>query len=108
MSIHIAHPAGEPHELELGSALPPALPILPLKDSVPFPDTLTPLAVGQDRSVRLWDAERERCLAVLKGHTNGGIRVAISADGRTVASGGIDGTVAVKRHRVVESRARAD
>jgi len=29
------------------------LPVLPLKDSVPFPDTLTPLAVGQDRSVQL-------------------------------------------------------
>ncbi len=38
-----------------GPAAPPpaALPVLPLKDSVTFPDTLTPLAVGQDRSVRL-------------------------------------------------------
>jgi ATP-dependent Lon protease len=53
VSIHIAHPGGEAHELELGSALPDALPVLPLKDSVPFPDTLTPLAVGQERSVRL-------------------------------------------------------
>jgi ATP-dependent Lon protease len=55
VSIHIAQPdgTGEPHELELGSALPQALPVLPLKDSVPFPDTLTPLAVGQERSVRL-------------------------------------------------------
>src|SRR4051794_27591502 len=53
MSIHIAQPEGEAHELELGSALPDALPVLPLKDSVPFPDTLTPLAVGQERSVRL-------------------------------------------------------
>ncbi|HYZ29308.1 MAG TPA: endopeptidase La [Thermoleophilaceae bacterium] len=53
MSIHIAQPGAEVHELQLGSALPPALPVLPLKDSVPFPDTLTPLAVGQDRSVRL-------------------------------------------------------
>src|SRR5260221_12781325 len=53
MSIHIAQPGGPPQEVELGSALPKALPVLPLKDSVPFPDTLTPLAVGQDRSVRL-------------------------------------------------------
>jgi ATP-dependent Lon protease len=53
VSIHIAQPGGEPHELELGSALPKVLPVLPLKDSVPFPDTLTPLAVGQERSVRL-------------------------------------------------------
>ncbi|MFL5896388.1 MAG: endopeptidase La [Thermoleophilaceae bacterium] len=53
MSIHIAQPGGPPQEVELGSALPKALPVLPLKDSVPFPDTLTPLAVGQERSVRL-------------------------------------------------------
>jgi len=33
--------------------LPAALPVLPLKESVPFPDTLTPLAVGQERSVKL-------------------------------------------------------
>src|SRR5437763_4984077 len=52
MSIHISQ-AGHPQEVELGSALPKVLPVLPLKDSVPFPDTLTPLAVGQERSVRL-------------------------------------------------------
>ena len=33
--------------------LPGALPVLPLKDMVTFPDTLTPLAVGQARSIRL-------------------------------------------------------
>jgi ATP-dependent Lon protease len=35
--------------------LPAALPVLPLKDAVAYPDTLTPLAVGQDRSMRLVD-----------------------------------------------------
>ncbi len=30
-----------------------ALPVLPLRDSVTYPDSLTPLAVGQDRSVQL-------------------------------------------------------
>jgi ATP-dependent Lon protease len=53
MSIHIAQPGQPPQEVELGSALPKVLPVLPLKDSVPFPDTLTPLAVGQERSIRL-------------------------------------------------------
>ncbi|HEY1595571.1 MAG TPA: endopeptidase La [Thermoleophilaceae bacterium] len=38
---------------EVSAAVPPALPVLPLKDAVTFPDTLTPLAVGQERSVRL-------------------------------------------------------
>ncbi len=35
--------------------LPQALPILPLREMVPFPDTLTPLAVGQERSIKLVD-----------------------------------------------------
>ena len=34
-------------------ALPPELPVLPLRDSVTYPDTLTPLAIGQERSVQL-------------------------------------------------------
>ena len=33
--------------------LPDRLPVLPLRDSVAFPDTLTPLAVGQERSIQL-------------------------------------------------------
>jgi ATP-dependent Lon protease len=34
-------------------ALPGELPVLPLRESVTYPDTLTPLAIGQERSVRL-------------------------------------------------------
>ncbi|MBA2505111.1 MAG: endopeptidase La [Thermoleophilaceae bacterium] len=52
MNIPIATP-GEEEVIDLGATLPPALPVLPLKDTVPFPDTLTPLAVGQERSVQL-------------------------------------------------------
>jgi ATP-dependent Lon protease len=33
--------------------VPPVLPVLPLRDMVAFPNTMTPLAVGQERSVRL-------------------------------------------------------
>ena len=33
--------------------LPDALPVLPLKETVAFPNTMTPLAVGQERSVQL-------------------------------------------------------
>jgi ATP-dependent Lon protease len=42
-------------EVEVGmrQALPTALPVLPLRETVPFPDTLTPLAIGQERSVAL-------------------------------------------------------
>ncbi|HEU5142791.1 MAG TPA: LON peptidase substrate-binding domain-containing protein, partial [Solirubrobacterales bacterium] len=35
--------------------LPDALPVLPLRDTVTFPETLTPLAVGQPRSIKLVD-----------------------------------------------------
>ncbi len=35
--------------------LPAALPVLPLKEAVAYPDTLTPLAVGQQRSMKLID-----------------------------------------------------
>jgi ATP-dependent Lon protease len=38
-----------------GAPLPEALPVLPLRDTVAFPDTLAPLAVGQERSIHLVD-----------------------------------------------------
>jgi ATP-dependent Lon protease len=42
---------GEPAPTDV--ALPGELPVLPLRDSVTYPDTLTPLAIGQERSVQL-------------------------------------------------------
>ena len=51
--IQIPQSEGEVQEVVVQTRLPEALPVLPLKDSVPFPDTLTPLAVGQERSVSL-------------------------------------------------------
>ena len=48
----IAVGQGEPPLAEQPS-LPATLPVLPLRDTVTFPDTLTPLAVGQPRSVTL-------------------------------------------------------
>ena len=36
-----------------GQPLPAALPILPVRDIVAYPETLTPLAVGTDRSIKL-------------------------------------------------------
>ena len=46
--------SGEPQQVEFGnSGLPDVLPVLPLRETVTFPDTLTPLAIGQDRSVEL-------------------------------------------------------
>jgi ATP-dependent Lon protease len=53
-TIEIPTPDGRTQEIPVGAtSLPEALPVLPLKDSVPFPDMLTPLAVGQQRSVAL-------------------------------------------------------
>src|SRR5436190_9255484 len=45
---------GEGQDVAIGSrAIPGTLPVLPLRETVPLPDTLTPLAVGQERSVQL-------------------------------------------------------
>jgi ATP-dependent Lon protease len=52
------HDGGEEREIEVGApqkAIPGRLPVLPLRESVPLPDTLSPLAVGQERSVQLVD-----------------------------------------------------
>jgi ATP-dependent Lon protease len=47
--------------------LPSELPVLPLKDTVVFPDSVLPLAVGQERSIRLVDAavDGNRLLALV-------------------------------------------
>ncbi|MDP9135479.1 MAG: endopeptidase La [Actinomycetota bacterium] len=52
-AIEIPTSDGRTQEIPVGSGVPEALPVLPLKDSVPFPEMLTPLAVGQQRSVEL-------------------------------------------------------
>src|ERR671924_1413029 len=46
---------GAPDEAEAARRveLPTALPVLPLRETVAFPNTVTPLAVGQERSVQL-------------------------------------------------------
>jgi ATP-dependent Lon protease len=55
--IEIAGGAGEERTVDIGAqrSVPGVLPVLPLRETVPLPDTLTPLAVGQERSVRLVD-----------------------------------------------------
>jgi ATP-dependent Lon protease len=55
MTVHASAVDGEPAEAALDARLPEALPVLPLRDSVAFPDTMIPLAVGQERSIKLVD-----------------------------------------------------
>jgi ATP-dependent Lon protease len=52
VSIDIATP-GQAQDVAVGRPLPEGLPVLPLKDAVAFPHTLTPLAIGQERSIKL-------------------------------------------------------
>ncbi len=59
-----------PEELEPvgeGIEIPPELPVLPLKETVVFPQSMTPLAIGQERSIRLIDdvAGGERLVALV-------------------------------------------
>jgi ATP-dependent Lon protease len=52
----IPQPAAGGEDEESGElATPSAVPVLPLKDTVVFPETMMPLAVGQPRSVKLID-----------------------------------------------------
>ncbi len=51
MSISLTELVGSDESPQ--GALPDALPVLPLRDSVPFPNMLTPLAVGLERSMTL-------------------------------------------------------
>jgi ATP-dependent Lon protease len=44
-----------PEQIEHEIELPAVLPVLPLKETVVFPQSMTPLAIGQERSVRLID-----------------------------------------------------
>ncbi|MEJ7891366.1 MAG: endopeptidase La [Solirubrobacteraceae bacterium] len=55
MPIDIASDGGNGRPVAVGGGgvLPDELPVLPLRDSVTYPDTLTPLAVGQERSIQL-------------------------------------------------------
>jgi ATP-dependent Lon protease len=46
-------PEAEPYEGDV--EIPSALPVLPLKETVVFPQSMTPLAIGQERSVKLID-----------------------------------------------------
>jgi len=50
-----------------GQPIPSALPVLPIKEMVAYPDTLTPLAVGRPRSMRLVNdvLSGERMLALV-------------------------------------------
>jgi ATP-dependent Lon protease len=53
--IEIAGQAGDEQVVRVGPqpSLPATLPVLPLRETVPLPDGLTPLAIGQERSVQL-------------------------------------------------------
>ncbi len=55
MTIEIAQDSAD-QDVLVGAgraAMPTRLPVLPLRETVPLPDTLMPLAVGQERSVQL-------------------------------------------------------
>jgi ATP-dependent Lon protease len=55
--IEIAGTGDDGRTVEVGAQrpVPSTLPVLPLRETIPLPDTLTPLAVGQERSIRLVD-----------------------------------------------------
>ena len=56
-------PLVEPSEVQI----PQVLPVLPLRETVVFPESMTPLAIGQERSIKLVDdvVAGDRMLALL-------------------------------------------
>ena len=53
--LEVVESGDEEEAIRAVEALPEALPVLPLRDTVPYPDTLSPLGVGQERSIKLVD-----------------------------------------------------
>ncbi len=51
----VVSPEEQQHAEELGEELPATLPVLPLKETVVFSESMTPLAIGQERSIKLID-----------------------------------------------------
>jgi len=51
----VVSPEQQQRAEELGEGLPTTLPVLPLKETVVFPESMTPLAIGQERSIKLID-----------------------------------------------------
>ncbi|CAG0916772.1 unnamed protein product [Notodromas monacha] len=50
---------------------------------------------GWDSLIRIWDTVKLHRIAILRGHTGSVRSIALSADGLTLASGSVDGTVRV-------------
>jgi ATP-dependent Lon protease len=67
--IEVTRGAGDPAAELQSPQLPETLPVLPLKDMVAFPNTMTPLAVGQERSIALVNdaLSRDRMLVMVAG-----------------------------------------
>ncbi|MDQ3728968.1 MAG: endopeptidase La, partial [Actinomycetota bacterium] len=53
MPIEVARTGDLTEAVAVEAPRPDTLPVLPLRDLVAYPDTLTPLAIGQERSMRL-------------------------------------------------------
>jgi ATP-dependent Lon protease len=66
-------PGAEAGPVTAEPGIPPVLPVLPLKDTVVFPQSTTPLAIGQERSIKLIDdviaGDRMLALVTIKGAT---------------------------------------
>ncbi|MGK2932091.1 MAG: endopeptidase La [Solirubrobacterales bacterium] len=53
--LEVVESPDEDLAVRAADVLPDAMPVLPLRDTVAYPDTLAPLGVGQERSIKLVD-----------------------------------------------------
>ena len=79
---------------------PATLPVLPLRDTVVFPDTMIPLTIGQERSIKLIDdvLASDRLLVSSPPRTPRSRRPAPSSTGRHRRPGAQDGQAARQHH----------
>jgi WD40 repeat protein len=57
------------------------------------PDGKRVVSGSEDDTVRVWDAERGKCLLTLKGHTDDVTTLSVSPDGKRIATGSEDKSV---------------
>lgn len=67
----------------------------PLNRAVITPDDRIAVIITRDHGLLLWDVDAMRERTVLLGHRRPILRAAISPDGGTIASGGVDGVIRV-------------
>jgi len=64
-----------------------------------FPHQKTFVSASRDRQLKIWDLKSGEAITTLQGHRRQIFSLAVSPDGRTIASGGLEGDILIWRSR---------